>query len=366
MPGKRTRRITEEFEDENRIKSESDFKVDDPAEVEYENLLAKEGAEGCVIKLYRQNPNGSGREYLLQGAPSEITEEYIRLYHAQQVNAHESTIYFRNVEVHGVLRQSFPTRIGPQVSTPGSAPSIHSNNGSDMMVRVLQQQNEMFQRLLLEKSNHRGESITDLAQALQTLDQMRGPRQETPSELIMKAIELGAKMNNGGGDHEGWQPMLMEVLKSAGPLIGQIVGGIAAKNGGPPVVQSAIPAQGVQQVSEEENKVLLMDAVTFLKQKCLRNSDPQLYVAVICDNAESAPYDQLVSRITREEFSFFETIDAEIGKPPFRAFFEFIYNGVRSWANEANPVDDDSKRENGDVADPPKDARPVRKRSRKS
>lgn len=319
--------------------------LSDPAEDTYQSYVSQNGQDGVVVKVYRQTEKG--KLYCFMGAPNEINDESVRLYHARQVWGREEGMYYLKVLVHGEFRSEFPLPIAPQVATPGAAPGGGDGGADQTIVRMLMEQNARLEALLMRGGQQEREPLSSTVDALYKLDQMRGQK-ELPIDSLMKAIELG-KSIAGGNPVEGSE--WMGLLREAMPAINGLIGSVMQRNNG--VGQAQQIAAGGQQVGAPNEAMLqaqLRAAIAFLKKKCLAGSHPQLYIEVVADNYEDdATYQELVRRVSTQDFPEFAAIDPEIAKPPFEPFFKFIFDGLRSRFKPENPMEPSIEREGGDA-----------------
>lgn len=337
----------------------------DPAEQSYTAFIAGfSEAKGCRVKVHRQTPRG--RQYCFTGTPEEIdSEETIRLFHAKQPYAHEDGLYYLSVEVNGELRSCFPVNIAPQVGAPEQQHQ-QASGGMAEMLRIVQAQNERLERILTDRTREQPPML-EMVQGLQALDQLRGSQQpQLPIDTLMKAIELGQKMNGAGVPVDSWEAMLRDVIKESAPTLVPML--LTMFKGNPQqqvpaqLQHAAVPAdrkeapmmnpeQQQQDQQEQAMKEALKAAIQFLKNKAKRNSDPGLYVDMIVDNREDPLYARLISDILEKDFSAFATIDPEIEKPEYDAFFRFIYNGIRSVFDQSRTVANDTSGKTGNKGD---------------
>lgn len=319
----------------------------DPAEESFSQFRSKFGTEGVLVKIYRRTPRGA--QYCFFGTPSEIDEEVVRLYHAKQPYAHEEGDYFARCFVNGEARDSFPIPIAPQIATPGTSENggMASQGG---LVQLLTAHLQRLEERISQMQQTEREPLSSLADAMVKLQSLQ-PKAELPIDTLMKAIEIGKTLSgnaDGGGE---WTPIIKEVLTQAGPALGAVLSGIAASRN--PAAAST-PNQiegGNMQSGTMADDMMLKQAFAFLKRKCLAGSDPGLYIDIIIDNRDEATYQKLIRAVITREFSSFAAIDAEIQQEPFRKFFEFIYNGLRSAASGANSVAEDTGGKSGNASD---------------
>lgn len=335
----------------------------DPAEQSYTAFIAGfSEAKGCRVKVHRQTPRG--RQYCFHGTPEEIdSEETIRLFHAKQPYAHEDGLYYLSVEVNGELRSCFPVAIAPQVGAPEQ--QTQASGGMAEMLRMIQAQNERLERILTERTREQTPMV-EMVESLARIDQLRGGAQQPqlPIDTLMKAIELGQKMNSAGVPVDSWEGMLRDVIKESAPTLVPMLISMFKRSEQPQLPPGAVPATALPaerkeaptMTPEQQQEAMMQEslkaAIVFLKKKAERNSDPGLYVDMIVDNREDPLYARLISNILEQDFSAFAAIDADIEKPEYSAFFRFIYNGIRSVFEQAREVASAGSGKSGNKGNP--------------
>ena len=308
-------------------------------------IRKNKGADGCRVKVHRQTPHG--REFCDSFLPEEIenAEEFLKQYHASQDYAHEPGVYFVSAVLNGETYSAFTIRIGPQKKST-SAPGVYSGIADYGLVSRL---DRIEQRFSQEKT-----PMLEMVDGLAKLDQLRGGNGGGGFSLdnALKCIEIGTRMNGGGGSDGGWEGMLRDVLKDNAPaIIGLLQMGaakLAAMTSKPPEPQAAAPpaqsptvAPAISETADpsEQEKQILGGYIHYLKGRAAAHSDPGLYVDYIHDNREDPLNERLISKIVDLEFSEFAArFDPEIEKPEFREFFIFIHDRIRRIFKRASPV----------------------------
>jgi hypothetical protein len=309
----------------------------DSGEQAYSEFMTKNrGVEGCRVRIRRQTPQG--RQFCISEPPEAIEsiEEYLSAYHAKQVWSTEEGVYFVSVDVHGETRSAFCIRIAPMLNAP-----MAMSGGMAVApdVRMLQDQiRRLEDRLHSDKP-----PMMEMVDGLAKLDQLRGGSNNGFNlESIVKCIEIGTRMNGGGGDGGGWEGMLRDVLKDNAPaIIGLLqMGAAKLKTMGTPTEQPKAEPVRVEENMEplEQEVVILQQGIGFLKKKSAAHSDPGLYVDLIVDNREDPLYARLISKIVESDFPAFATIDPDIAKPEHKDFFGFIHDRIRRIFKPADTV----------------------------
>jgi len=366
MPRKIVTTVTRpDDDDDERDRSRKELETD-PGELGYTAVMSSfRNTQGCKVRVHRLTPEGK-RQYCFMGPPEDFeSEETIRLFHAKQPYAREEGTYYLSVEVNGEPRNSFPVHIAPQISTLGSDQlQINGNGGMADLLREMREQNRMMMERLMQSQQHQTPMI-EMVQGLAQLDQLRGDKQ-LPLDSLIKAVEIGTRLNGGGasGGGDDWMGMIRDLVKEAAPTLVPALGAIVGRMMNPPKPQAPptdAPAPPQQEridasMSPEEQQEQIMSqhlkgAMDWLKKKALSGSHPGLYVEMIIDNQEDELYGRLIHKITNEDFSSFASIDPEIEKPQYSRFFRAIYDGIRSAFIPKNTVAGDFTGKRGNTPD---------------
>jgi hypothetical protein len=323
----------------------------DPAEESYTTFMSKFGREGAKVRVYRITPQG--KLYCFLEEPENVTPETIRMFHARQhAFAHEVGSYLIEVEVNGEVRPPFQMLIAPQTAAPGIPDTGGQGAGMDRVLQMMQAQNERLERLLMTQHQAPQTPMSEMADALLKIDQLRGGGKELPVDTLLKAIELGKSM--GGGETD-WTMKIFEVVKEAMPVVGPALASLASRIGG-----GARPPEAPQ-TEEEQVKLeefMLQQGIAHLKKKALAGSEPGLYIDLILDNREDANYARLISKILNSDFSTFAELDPDITRPEYEPFFRELYDGIRSVFARADPVASAGGGESGNTSDASGNAKP--------
>jgi hypothetical protein len=190
--------------------------------------------------------------------------------------------------------------------------------------------------------------MLEMVDGLAKLDTLRGGNSGGFNlDSMVKLIEIGSRMNGGGGtDSGGWEGMLRDVLKDNAPSIISLLQMGVSKLGAmnkpaeqQPQTQVSEPGK-VEETMEpsQQELMILRQGIGYLKKKAAAHSDPGLYVDLIVDNREDPLYARLISKIVESDFPTFAAIDADIAKPEYREFFGFIHDRIRHVFKSANTV----------------------------
>lgn len=349
----------------------------------------------AIVRVHRRTPEG--RDYCFTDRAENIDgPESLRRYHARQPFCGQPGVYEIDMEIDGeVYRVPEAIRISPQMSEASTPPvhDLHQGNGgmafpflSDLAAQV-RVSNENITRLLTQERTPMVEMV-DCLSKMQTMLASQNPSGLGTPDAILKWIEVGKAI--GGGQGEGWTGLARDVVRDIVPAIVPALPGIIQHLKTPPAkeppaqpgpgpaqrpIQEPAPSvppqtepgkepkEPITEEPEMHQEALLREVFVFLKSKARRNSDPSIYVDFLVDNQDNPIYDQLISRIVAKEsqFSQFVAIDPEIGSQPYRQWFEFIFNGVRSVLGVSDSVDIDTTGTGGDLGNAPTDG-DIRKR----
>jgi len=298
-------------------------------------VLREFGPDEIKIKISKWTSSGSAYCF----STDKLDEEYIR-------DSFGGGKYSARIFVNGNYKQTIPlviaepiNRTNPQIAP---APQIIERQSSDSGETKF-----LREMILAMIGNRQATPVGELTQAMRDLN-MGGGGSDKLMEMFIKGMEMGRE---SGSSDDSWKGIIKDVAKEALPMLS----GMVPKNGNLP---AQIPAQTTPNPQEQQAmmQAQLKQGIEYLKAKCLKNSDPELYVAMVVDNADVPMYQPLIHAILTTEFSVFTTIDPAIANPPFRAFFEYIYNGIRSAFAQDDTVGMDTGREPGDRRDIDKNA----------
>lgn len=318
-----TRRVrTTEYIDEP-PEPEFDVEIPDEEEETLRSITAQFGGQDIECKVYKVTANG--KSYCYSDGPN-VSEETIRS------NPYGGPgRYVVHVMLGGELRRSFPVSIEPpQISAPAAGASATDN----AILRALER---LEQRLAAPQQSEPMSAVLNAAVGLITSQQSQ-PR-ETPLDQVMKMAEFIVQMRGGGEGDESLKGILSGIAREVAPTFVPLL-----------MNRQKPPLEGGD-VGVIQDR-MLREGLSVLKKKCIVGADPNLYLALILDNADDEKYSKLVSLAAQEEFSFFVQLDPEIGRPPYFAFFKFIYDGLRSAVESADKVERDSggsERDSGDA-----------------
>jgi hypothetical protein len=322
---------------------------DDGADETVRSILSQFGDDDVEIKIYKQLPGG-GESYWYSATADQIGEEQIRT-----VNGGFGGKFTLKIYVGGELRRAKVISLAdaPGLTVPSGPGGVPG--GSDPMMAILLQRLASLETALQRQVPAQREPINDLADAMVKLDALRGASapKEMPIDTILKCIEIGKSIGGGGTVvDDSFLGVLKDILKEVAPVaLPYLMGGGARSPGAPvPQIPAGQPgANDMERAQQVENS--LREGIAYLKKKCMMGADPDLYLALICDNADQEQFGQLVHIATTQEFALFAKLDPEIEQPSYAAFFRHIYDGIRSAFNSPNPVDDNRSGSGGNTTD---------------
>lgn len=354
-------------------------------------------------RVYIRTPEG--REYCFMDTLDKIqSEETLRQYHERSKRAHEPGQYWIAVEYDGQVFEDYgPILIAPQKPEP-----VASMQGSYMGSGVA---DYIHQRITaLEQNQNQKQSPNDLltlVDAIGRLDQMRTSHQPPPQERMtadetLKWIEVGRTLASAGTEVNGWSILRDAVSSIAGAVAPIAVPHLAAwwanrnatesshvpnqplasnapnppqVNTGQPAIQSteskplplplpqpaaAVPADPLEGIpkldlmhADEATLKMLRQGVDYLKGEAKKGTHPGFYIDYVLKNDWMPQNDGLISAIAWNDFpAFVEHVDKEIGSEPYREWFQYFYNGLRSAVISTDPVGMDTGRAGGDRGHP--------------
>jgi hypothetical protein len=174
---------------------------------------------------------------------------------------------------------------------------------------------------------------------------------EATLEVFFKGFELARKMEPApaAADNGEWKTMLTSVAKEVLPGILAMGGG----GGAPPRPPQLPPAQPAQPaVRTEPMKTEIQMIIAQVKEKCLAQVPPDLYIGLVQAYASEPNVQRLIAFVYANEFDNILTIDPSLANEPFRSYFRSLYDGLRQLFKPSDSVDDDSTGPGGDQANP--------------
>ncbi len=324
--------------------------LSDEQEETIRSIVGRFGGEGLEIKVYKQLPGG-GDQYWYTTDSDQIDEEKIRT-----VNGGIGGRFALKIFVGGELQKVKHMTIA---DAPGLAsPGVSGNGSSDPMIAVLLQRLANIEQNL-QRSPVQREPINDLADAMVKLDSLRGGGQakELPVDQIIKCIELGKTLNGGGVVDDSFLSVIKDILKEAAPVILPLV------MSGMKAAPQQLPQQTAGESEMEQAERIerrLKEGIVFLKKKCMQGSNPDLYLGLILESADSEEFARLIHIALTQEFAIFAKIDPEIEQPAYVKFFRHIYDGIRSEIAERDKLDDDTGGAGGDPPDTSSNVRVIK------
>ncbi len=324
-----------------------DLPEDPVADDAIQRLLSQYGNDDVVAKVYEQK--STGEEMFLyiipQPTPEKVSEEAVR-----GMNKGRGGKFKLQFLVNGEVRatQLLFMADAPSLDPAASAPMA---GGDPALLQRLLQKIESLETQIVQQRAGPREPILDMVEAMGRIQALQPKPAEFNPDSILKWIDFGKQLGGGGGT-ESWASVVKEIFKEAAPVIAPILMA-ASRNAAAqpqPNGQQLPAAQGGDPVLEEQ---MMRQGIVYLKKKCMMRSDPGIYLDFIIDNAEEFPYSRLVSVATTQEFSAFAGLDPELNTEPYKPWFLFIFDGLRSHFGGAHTVDADSSRTTGDANNPP-------------
>jgi hypothetical protein len=283
------------------------------------------GNEGTVC-VYRYVKHGA-KEYCARVPPADLDEDFIR----EQFGG--GKYFLRVVDGRGRYVRSFSLSIAQErtQTAPAPVPAAAANGGaSDVQIQLLREQlarqHEMLLRLM-EGNAKPPAAVNDIVEGIARIHALT-PKQESAlglSDLMAafrQGIEIAREVGTGGDEKMGWVHLIERVLEKAPALVGGIAS--AAR---PELNLSQAPA--APSPKENGHMLLLRSVLPFLKQKCLRQSDPGLYVDFVMDGNLDGPQLAALYKLLAEPYEQLGEIDPELLTEPYRAWFLKLFDGLR-------------------------------------
>ncbi len=246
--------------------------------------------------------------------------------------------------------------IEPYTYPEGAGPAVAGAPAQNFELELLKHEIQSL------KENNRREAtpITELVSALAALQQLQG--NQNPANNVMDAIKLGMELRGSGSESsEGsWMGLLEKIAPHVAPALikGMMDGN---KNGNPPLLPPGAPVrvenpptlEGIPENEDEmklQQKAALMGLFAYLKPQALAGHDPMIQIDWALTN-HTLPMVQELLVFVQNTSSFDEllSIDSDLRKEPYGAYFRALYHGLRSALSAPDSVEPDSGRSPGNV-----------------
>lgn len=319
------------------------------------------GVDGGKVRVYKYDASGNA---VFQGpcTVDVISEEYI------QAQYGEGRYQVKLINAEGVYVTSRTLSVGPP---PGgsrpAATSSHvvietpqSSGQMDMLRSELAANREMMLELVRSISNRPAagasekSTFAEVAEAMAALKNVVAPPEKSPMSsftdmlaILKQGIELG---QSGGGaltEKPGWMSLAREAMSALPAVVGALRPAPVPVNGGNHMAPQANPL-GIP--PELYNK--LLHGIAFLKNRAAKNSDVGLFIDLIVENVDVEEYSTLIPlamQATLDQIA--AATDPEIGMPPYRAWFENLFGGIKDAINEQNRINAGATGDGADAID---------------
>ena len=104
----------------------------------------------------------------------------------------------------------------------------------------------------------------------------------------------------------------------------------------------------VSQVSPEQKRFMLGQAIQYLKQQCMLHMPAESILDYIVVNSGNPQYQIVINEILNMSFEDIANVDPTIRDKPFHEFFRVIYDGLRSEFIPEDSVENDTRGHPGD------------------
>jgi hypothetical protein len=300
--------------------------------------------EGIIYRIYRSTPSGPSFCY--------ETAEYSETFLQRERGA---GAYVVRIYIDAKYKKSIPVQVDAPASGPGTAENQTGSHSAFL--------EKMLMALILKDHQPApaGPSITDLTTALSNLDALRG-KQESGIDLFMKAFTLAKDLqgdkDNSSGD---WKTELLKMGRDAIPAITSVVQARTQPNPPPTQVQEP-PVIDPNQLTEEQRKGMLRQAITYLKSQFISGLPPESALDFIVANSGNPQYQAIITAVLSYRFEDILELDHEIKSEPFHLCFRTLYDGLRSEFGGEDTVENDPRGDTGDVANAGNDGDSVKTR----
>ena len=310
---KKVTTVTEEIPDEL-IPSGTGLPADElPDEYEaVQNVLSQFGETGVKIKVSKQGPKGP--EYCF--STEELDEDYIQQYFG-------GGRYVLRIYVNDQFQRSVPLNIADRKAIP-NGPAQHTQN--DSVLEMMREHNKTLLTILQSALNGGGarSSVSELSAAIKDLgfhNNGNGGGMEKMIDVFMKGMELSDRAG-GKGD---WKTELFQVIRDVAPGAMEMM----KNNNNQPRPSTALPpvTPAPAQVTDEHAQIRQL--FTYLKTRCMGGVHADLIVEWTVSHSQDPQYQYFIGFALNTPFEEIVKIDPEVGREPYKPWFESIINGLR-------------------------------------
>lgn len=262
------------------------------------------------------------------------------------------------VEFNGLAEILNTTNYEIEPKPMAVSPNGNGNgSSSDFQMRLLMDEIAWTRNMLLE-SIRRGNStqqtpLLEMVQAMQGIHALAPGGNSNPVDLIVKGLELGTKMNGGGGASD-WKQELIQVAKEVAP---QIIPMFTKQP------QQPTTTMDTTHMIAPDNTTIIKSAIQWIKSRIIGGMEPGLAVAWLTNNANDPQYQPMLAMAIQGNIDTFIGIDPEIANEPYRGWFTATINELKEWYGEQTDNSTDNDGGNGNdtnvaVNEKPRSAKP--------
>lgn len=297
------------------------------------------------LKIYRYQPDGS-LSYVGIGPMTGNIEEHIKSefgggkYKLLIVDGRNRLQGRKTLYIAGPPADRRP-QVPPSPPPPPQVQSVPDTVG--LQIQFLQQelaaQRQLITSLLEKLATRDGSSGSTMKELLEAITVARGlmtPQNPVSAVsdiigVLRQGIEIGA--SGGLPERSIWESVAGEMIK----VLPNILGGLRGR--------AAAPAPAENPPDGDMLREKIAAGLAYLKGRAERGTDPNLWVDVILQNLDDPQWRPFISLLDRP-FEEFASIDPDINRPPYQAFFRSIYDGVKQAL--AAPAEQEAQQEDAD------------------
>jgi hypothetical protein len=281
-----------------------------------------------------------------------------------------------------------------QLDNPQPADNSQKSDSSDLVLKMMIEQNRSNQQLLAEiikaQGNNGKSGAQELAEIMAILQSSMPKPAEQPSTtkllievlpVVKEIVALGKGITGGGGESRNWldtikemAPELLTTMKqmSANKAAANAAAGSAPPMGNRPFHPTDTPPEGVRvnlpaaEPGEPEmdlsklpglslaDAMQLRTGIMFLKRQALSGKDPAVFVDFVLNTLDENQAAGLLKILDRQ-YEDVSILDPELLSPIYRPWFEAFLTELKNAISES----DNSSGDPGDQGDVIQDAGPV-------
>jgi hypothetical protein len=229
------------------------------------------------------------------------------------------------------------------------------DNSMDGQIAILQDQIRRQHEMLLQvmqAGQGKQPSIGEVISIVRDMQAMTKPPDMMavlPSlmGLFKDTMELARETAGVSDGKTDWMALIGKAMDKLPAIVGQIA---MSRMTNP--AAGAVPVATAEESQSMKLETMLKRGIEFLKEKAIKNKDPELQADLILDNFDDPQYRILGTQLMNMPFEDFGKLDPEILNEPLRSWFLQVYNRLKEGISHVDTETDVISGQDGSDANP--------------